>query len=400
MSDRLIFLNSNDGTGLLAYGSSYSYIHSEHSSFEKIQSFIDAHQGDYIFHMLSYDLKNQIEKLNHTTHNFSDFPYAIFWVPECVIQLEYGGYKLLKGKENAEILELINRIKHNEPNSETNTSFQLHPRTTREDYLRHVKELIDELQYGNIYEINYCQEYFKEDVQINDPFSLYFRLNAVTQAPFSAYVQFDDYFIFCGSPERYLKKIGEKLISQPIKGTIKKGANEIDDQRLIDKLRNDPKEISENVMIVDLVRNDLSRIAQKNSVYVSELCGIYSFKTVHQMISTVECSLNPNVNWSDIIKATFPMGSMTGAPKISAMNICDKHEDFSRGIYSGSIGYINPDGDFDMNVVIRSVYYNSKTNYISCGVGGAITIKSIPENEYEECQTKVAPILNCLNGQY
>ena len=191
----------------------------------------------------------------------------------------------------------------------------------------------------------------------------------------------------------------ENFRIQPIKGTIKKGKNKEEDLELVKQLKNDPKEIAENVMIVDLVRNDLSRVAAKNSVEVSELCGIYSFKTVHQMISTIQCSLKDETNWSDIIRATFPMGSMTGAPKISAMNLIDTHEDFSRGIYSGSIGYIDPKGDFDMNVVIRSVYYNSKTNYMSCGVGGAITIQSIPEKEYEECFTKVSSILNCLNGK-
>ena len=207
----------------------------------------------------------------------------------------------------------------------------------------------------------------------------------------------DDLSIFGGSPERFLKKVGTKLISEPIKGTAKRGLSKIEDDELIKSLVSDPKERAENIMIVDLVRNDLSKIATKNSVQVEELCQIYSFETVHQMISRISCDIKESTSFTEIINATFPMGSMTGVPKIRAMELIEEHESFKRGVYSGSIGYIKPNGDFDFNVVIRSLVYNQKNNYLSCAVGGAITIHSDPEKEYEECLIKVKRILDGMN---
>jgi para-aminobenzoate synthetase component 1 len=245
--------------------------------------------------------------------------------------------------------------------------------------------------------VNYCQEFYAENVEIEFPLDTYFKLNRITKAPFSTYLQTDHHVVFCGSPERYMKKSGERMLSQPIKGTAPRGINATEDEALKQQLQNDHKERAENIMIVDLVRNDLSRIAKKGTVQVSELCGIHSFETVHQLISTVECDVDKDIRFLDVLKASFPMGSMTGAPKVEAMKIIDETEDFNRGIYSGSIGYISPNGDFDFNVVIRSFIYNREKKYLSCAVGGAITILSDPEKEYEECQTKIQKI---LNGMY
>ena len=208
---------------------------------------------------------------------------------------------------------------------------------------------------------------------------MYFRLNTITKAPFSAFLNTEYHQMFCGSPERFLQKKGNKLISQPIKGTAARGNSEKEDLANKKTLQNKQKERSENIMIVDLVRNDFSKIAQKNSVKVDELCAIYSFETVHQMISTVCCEVKENTSFTDIIRATFPMGSMTGAPKLNAMKYIDELENFSRGIYAGSIGYIEPNGDFDFNVIIRSLVFNKEDKYLSCAVGGAITILSEPE---------------------
>lgn len=153
-------------------------------------------------------------------------------------------------------------------------------------------------------------------------------------------------------------------------------------------LAKDEKERSENIMIVDLVRNDLSKTAVKGSVKVEELCKVYSFDQVHQMISTVTSQIEENTHPIDVIKSTFPMGSMTGAPKISAMKIIENLEETKRGLYSGAVGYITPRGDFDFNVVIRSILYNHTQKYISFSVGSAITSKSDPLKEYEECLVK------------
>jgi para-aminobenzoate synthetase component 1 len=254
-----------------------------------------------------------------------------------------------------------------------------------------------EIQRGNIYEINYCQEFFAEHVELKDNIDTYFKLNQLTKAPYSTFLNVANFSVFSGSPERFISRKGNKLISSPIKGTRKRGKNKTDDENYKKELLQDKKERSENVMIVDLVRNDLSKIATPGSVKVDELFGIYTFETVHQMISTISCELKKGLTFTDILKATFPMGSMTGAPKIRAMKLIEKHEDFRRGIYSGSIGYIKPNGDFDLNVIIRTLIYNKDKKYLSCPVGSAITSNSNPESEYQECLVKVQGILDGMN---
>ena len=200
------------------------------------------------------------------------------------------------------------------------------------------------------------------------------------------------------SPERYLKKVGEKVISQPIKGTAKRSFDIEQDAFLKKELKNSAKERSENIMIVDLVRNDLSHTATKGSVVVEELCQVYTFKQVHQMISTIISKVDATVSPVEIIKTTFPMGSMTGAPKVSAMKIIEELEVTKRGLYSGAVGYFTPTGDFDFNVVIRSILYDAKKQYLSFSVGSAITAQSIPENEYEECLLKAKAMFEVLQN--
>ena len=245
------------------------------------------------------------------------------------------------------------------------------------------------------YEINFCQEFFAENTSINTV-DIYEKLNAISQAPFTAYCKFGEHYLICASPERFLQKRSNTLTAQPIKGTTKRALIKADDERLIQELQNSEKERSENVMIVDLVRNDLSRIAKSGTVRVDELFGIYSFKQVHHMISTISCEVKKDVSFTDIIKNTFPMGSMTGAPKVSAMKLIDHFESTKRGLYSGAMGYIDPEGDFDFNVVIRSILYNKENKYLSFMVGSAITDKSDPEKEYEECLLKAKAMFEVL----
>ncbi len=250
--------------------------------------------------------------------------------------------------------------------------------------------------------MNYCQEFFADE-KISDPLSVYSKLNSLANAPMSSFVRLNNLYIISASPERFLKREGNRVLSQPIKGTAPRGSNDEEDQRLREGLFNSQKERSENVMITDLVRNDLSRIAKKGSVNVDELMGISSFKTVHQMISTVSCEVDSKTSFADILAATFPMGSMTGAPKIRAMQLIDEFEKTSRGIYSGCIGYIAPEGDlatghadFDFNVVIRSILYRDDVPYISASVGSAITALSDAEMEYEECLLKLQALQQAL----
>lgn len=392
------YLNSNDGSGLLAFGEGERLIANSGMALHDLELFLNYHAKKYLFGYLGYDLKNEIENLKSENKDNKGFPDLFFWVPKYVVKLQGEHFEFVQGDKTRESFDFLNYFLEEETDQNFhpyNLNFQ--PTISKEKYLENVLKLKEHIQQGDIYEVNYCQEFLVKDVDINFSLDAYFKLNNITKAPFSSYIQFDDYTIFCGSPERFIKRTGNKLLSQPIKGTAKRNPNKEQDDILKSTLLSDPKERAENVMIVDLVRNDLSKLATKNSVAVDELFGIYSFETVHQMMSTVSCELKENTSFTDILRATFPMGSMTGAPKLSAMELIEKHEDFKRGIYSGSIGYIDPEGDFDFNVVIRSLFYNKQKKMMTCDVGGAITIQSDPEKEYEECLTKVQRILDGMN---
>lgn len=392
------FLNSNDGTGILSFGIENEFILKAGQALDQLQHYIDQNKGSYLFGSLAYDLKNSFEQLSSKHSDQLAYPLAHFWVPKFVIKLEKEQFEYLQGEQDEESFQFLDYFMEEEIDHNFHSfPYRFEARTSKERYISQVEKLKSYIQRGDIYEVNYCQEFFAENVELDFPMDTYFKLNHITKAPFSTFLQTDKHAIFCGSPERYMKKTGDRLLSQPIKGTAPRGADSQADDALKQHLQNDPKERSENIMIVDLVRNDLSRVAKKGSVHVSELCGIHTFETVHQMISTIECEVEKEVTFLDILNASFPMGSMTGAPKVEAMKIIDETEDFNRGIYSGSIGYISPSGDFDFNVVIRSLIYNREKKYLSCSVGGAITILSDPEKEYEECQTKIQKI---LNGMY
>lgn len=392
------YFNSNNGIGRLAFGDGPMIKLSDNNPLEELQAFIDEHQGKHLLVNLSYDLKNHIEDLTSSNPNYMNFPLGYAWVPKYMVDLEHENLIFVQGQKDSEALHFLDHFMQ----EEIDENFQafphkLTPRISKEEYIRNVESLKDHIQKGDIYEVNYCQEFFAENVEIPHKLDAYFKLNYLTRAPYSSFFFIDQFTLFCGSPERFLHRKGNHLISEPIKGTTRRGKTPEEDEVLKEALLNDPKERSENVMIVDLVRNDLSKIALPNSVEVEELFGIYSFETVHQMISRIGCDISEETTFTDILRATFPMGSMTGAPKISAMKLIEEHECFQRGIYSGSIGYIRPNGEFDFNVVIRTLVYNHVTKYLSCAVGGAITIKSDPEKEYEECHIKVKGILDGMN---
>ena len=270
-------------------------------------------------------------------------------------------------------------------------------RIHKDEYFNKVEAMLAHIHRGDIYEANFCQEFYAENARIN-PLLVYSKLNQISKPPFATFLKLQDKYLLSASPERYLKKIGNQIISQPIKGTAKRSKNKIKDNLLREALSKDEKERSENIMIVDLVRNDLSKTATKGSVQVEELCKVYTFPQVHQMISTITSVVNEKTHPVDVIKSTFPMGSMTGAPKISAMQIIEALEETKRGLYSGAVGYFNPEGDFDFNVVIRSILYNQSNKFISYSVGGAITAKSDPSKEYEECLIKAKAMREVLEN--
>lgn len=266
----------------------------------------------------------------------------------------------------------------------------------KDQYIKKVKALKDHIKEGNIYEINFCITFEASNAEI-DPVRIYQNLNEISNASYSALAKFNDLYIISSSPELFLLKRKNKLITKPIKGTAKRGATKNEDELLIQQLKNSLKEQTENVMIVDVARNDFSRIATKGSVKVDKLFDIESYKQVHQMVSTVSCDLKENTSFETIIKATFPMASMTGAPKIRAMQLIDEFELYNRGPYSGALGYSNENGDFDLNVLIRSIFYDQKKKYLNFTVGSAITALCDPEEEYNECLLKAKAMLEVLS---
>jgi len=270
-------------------------------------------------------------------------------------------------------------------------------RIHKDEYFEKLNSMLAHIHRGDIYEANFCQEFYAEDTTI-EPVETYNKLNQISHPPFATFLKLNDKYLLSASPERYIKKEGNTIISQPIKGTAKRSDNIIEDQQLKKELENSEKERSENIMIVDLVRNDLSQTALKGSVKVEELCKVYTFNQVHQMISTITSQVSDKTHPVDVISSTFPMGSMTGAPKISAMKIIEVLEETKRGLYSGAVGYFTPNNDFDFNVVIRSILYNATNKYVSYSVGGAITAKSDPLSEYEECLVKAKAMREVLEN--
>ena len=377
---------------------------------------------DWIFGYLSYDLKNDVENLTSNNFDGLQFPDLYFFQPQKLFLIKGNKAELhylkMVDDEMDDDFEEVNRyemldvrfekIDNREERREERGENReekiekigevggINARISKESYLQKVNKLLGYIHRGDIYEANFCQEFYAENKEIN-PLQVFEKLNEISSSPFAVFLKLEGNYLLSASPERYLKKDGQKIISQPIKGTARREVDKVEDSKIAEALSKDSKERSENIMIVDLVRNDLSKIAKKGSVKVEELCKVYSFKQVHQMISTISAELDPQIPPVEVLRATFPMGSMTGAPKISAMKIIEELEETKRGLYSGAVGYFTPDGDFDFNVVIRSILYNSKNNYVSFSVGGAITAKSIPEQEYEECLLKAKAMRDSLN---
>jgi para-aminobenzoate synthetase component 1 len=342
-------------------------------------------QNDLVLGYLSYDIKNRLENLSSINPQRIGFPQLRFVVPETVVlwtgetcsSLSHSQQPFAKSQNSMVIQKWV---------GSDSLSFD------RSGYCNTVDTLKDHIQQGDIYEVNYCIEHHFEDTRI-DPFQLYQELQHNSPAPFSCYVADHGNYLMSSSPERFMMKKENRIFSQPMKGTNRRTQHNEEQKKL---LRNDSKEVSENVMITDLVRNDLSRSAVKGSVKVDELCGVYEFEHVNTMISTVSAELRDDVHPLDALLNAFPMGSMTGAPKIRAMKLIDEFEDFSRGLYSGTVGYFTPDLDFDFNVVIRSILYNKDRKIVTFPTGGAITINSDPDKEYEECLLKAEAMRKVL----
>lgn len=392
--------------GICAAGSLHSINLPAGNAFGQLKEFHHK-QRDWIFGHLSFDLKNELEVLTSGLPDNIGFPDLHFFVPEVLVLISENEMKIgLIGEHHEEVLNgilsqeltVIHNRKDGEINKPAFLSNPVRSRFTKEHYIETVNKLRDHILRGDCYEINFCQEFFIPEIKI-DPLKIFLELDNTSPNPFAAFYKLNDRFCLCASPERYLRKQDSELISQPIKGTIiRDRINNERDEANKNLLRSSEKERAENVMVVDLVRNDLSRVCKEGSVTVKELFGIYSFPQVHQMISTIRGELREDLNWMEALRQCFPMGSMTGAPKKRVLELIEKYELTKRGIFSGAIGYVDPEENFDFNVVIRSILYNQASGYLSFQAGSAITFASDAKAEYEECLLKASAIKKVLTN--
>ncbi|RNC89920.1 MAG: aminodeoxychorismate synthase component I [Allomuricauda sp.] len=405
--DDIIWLESNDHkdrygafNSALAVSSHTGQSRKRIESLDALQHFL-SHTQDWLFGYFSYDLKNKWEELDSANIDRLCFPELSFFQPQKVILMQNDRVTFEYLSDNDQIdkdFEAISNIDLSpKASSQANAHIKIRMRIKKDQYFEKASRLLAHIKRGDVYEVNFCQEFYSENTTI-DPWSTYERLNAISKSPFAAFMKLNQRYLVSASPERYLRRSGNTLISQPIKGTAARSVDAQEDKSLKEELRSNIKERAENIMIADLVRNDLSKNALKGTVEVAELCGVYSFEQVHQMITTIRCAVAPEKHALDLIRDTFPMGSMTGAPKVSAMKLIETHEETKRGLYSGALGYFSPSGDFDFNVVIRSILYNAQTAYVSYSVGSAITAKSNPEHEYQECLLKAKALRQVLES--
>jgi len=399
-NDKNNFSNSSKYTAILAVDAFTALKTDSYQAFKKLEDY-QTNTNDWVFGYLTYDLKNDIEFLKSSNFDGLHFPDLYFFQPKRIFLFTNTGVEIqyLNCIEEELVTDWEDILNQDYKTSKfkNKSTLKIISRTSKENYFNRLEKILEYINRGDIYESNFCQEFYSENTKI-DPINTFLHLNKISKPPFATFLRLGNLYALSASPERYISKNGNTVISQPIKGTAKRLSDKIEDEKLRIQLENDEKERSENIMITDLVRNDLSKFANKGSVKVDELCKIYSFEQVHQMISTITCQVDNSLSSVYIIRETFPMGSMTGAPKISAMNIIEELEDSKRGLYSGAVGYFNPCGDFDFNVIIRSILYNTLNNYVSFSVGSAITAKSIPENEYEECLIKAKAMREALEN--
>ena len=377
---------------MLAAGCTRSFSFTDKNAFASFQSFFDA-SPSWLFGHLGYNAAGNA--YTKTPVPDIDFGRGFFFEPEIIIRLSATGLEVVKYKTDPN--EIIQQIQ--EAHSSVNTGMQvpdIRPLITKEEYLEEIKKLQAHIKRGDCYEINFCQQFYSREAEL-EPIAVYKSLTAISPAPFSAFYRLNEKYCMCASPERFLEKRGNLLVSQPIKGTSRRDRlNSEKDESNRNTLAGSPKDRTENVMITDLVRNDLSRVCEKNSVLVKELFGIYSFPQVHHMISTIEGKLAADKNFTQAIEACYPPGSMTGAPKKRVTELIEDAEKYDRGLFSGSLGYITPEGDLDLNVVIRSIFYDAEKNHLSFFAGSGITFYSNAEDEYDECMAKAEAIMRVL----
>jgi para-aminobenzoate synthetase component 1 len=351
------------------------------------------HSHNWKFGYIPYEYNHRKQGILNPHISETGFNSPFFFEPQILLIIR-------KGEAQIEIIgadeSLIDEILKYEPEKTRMPGIELEPVVSQDRYLNIVEDIKGKILEGDFYELNYCMEFVAAETKI-DPANVFNNLRKISPTPFGCFLKVEDRFLLCASPERFIKKEGRQIIAQPMKGTVKRGKDADEDEILIKGLVESEKEKAENIMIVDLMRNDLARCCETGSIKAEELLKVYTFSTVHQMISTVSGTLRKDISFEEIIDYVFPMGSMTGAPKREVMHAIDNYESRARGIFSGSVGYISPEHDFDLNVVIRSIVYNAIARYISMHVGSAITYDADPVSEYEECLLKAMTMFRALN---
>lgn len=398
----LIFLDNNHYAAayngyecLLATGVHHT-VPAGHDALAAVQQWHNAH-ADWLFGHISYDYKHVPEPgLQPAAPATVHFPLTHFFCPVTVCSINRACTTLtIESYEDPAAIYAAIVAATLPVQPLPALAFAGGP--TQQQYIATVQQLRHHIAQGDCYEINYCTER-RCDNAVVDPRLVFRRLNEVSPSPYAAWYRLQHLHLMCASPERYIKKHGDTIISQPIKGTARRGTNVAADEAQKQQLRHSIKEQAENVMITDLVRNDLARTCRVGSITVDELFGIYTFPQVHQMVSTVSGLLRSDVSFMDAVRCSFPMGSMTGAPKYKVMQLIEQYETGSRGLFSGTVGYITPAGDFDFNVIIRSLFYDEQTQILTYQTGGAITWDSEPEEEWAEMRLKAAALEKIFGG--
>lgn len=402
-----LFLDSNHSADvygryecLLAAGAEEVIQGDDNDLLSHVQQWHDRNK-DWLLGHICYDYKNNLEKkLSSPRDKKTGWPLLFFFCPRVICYIDKAQNLLtiasLREAPDEIYREIISCDDTITPNKNSITFSQ---RTGKESYLHTIANLRQHIRDGDCYEINFCCEGYAEAADV-EPLHVFESLNRLSASPFASFYRNADKYMMCASIERYLRKESDKLVSQPIKGTARRGKNAEQDNEIKEALKSSVKDRAENVMIVDLVRNDLARCCETGSVHVDELCGIYTFPQVHQMISAVSGRLKKNTPFTDAIRYSFPMGSMTGAPKIKVMELISRYEDARRELFSGTVGYIDPVGDFDFNVIIRSIFYNDTTGYLSYQAGGAITYDSDAMQEWDEMRLKAWALERIFTREY
>lgn len=356
----------------------------------------DGRVDDWVFGALRYEWRNVLEPAVFGDASEPEARHCEWFVPRHV--MEWNGPALslhvLPGGEQAALDWAGSFFR---PTKEAPDPIALHwtEHCSREDYLSNVRTLLTHIHRGDIYEVNYCTERTATHRDF-DPFTAFDPLLRLSAAPFAGFYRNRNEFALCASPERFLAFDQDKVLGQPMKGTRPRSAEPDEDKRLALELAADPKERSENIMALDVMRHDLSRIAASRSVSVDALCTVLSLPRVHQMISVVSARMRDGTTPLDAIRAAFPMASMTGAPKVRAMQLIQEIEGGARGLFSGSLGFFAPDGTGDFNVVIRTLLHDARSGLLSLSTGSAITALCDPEREWEECQLKARSVIDAI----